>query len=83
MSVNLRGSRRTHARRSLAALHVGRMEFELFAREVPRTAENFRALCAGDRGVGRDTGAALDYTASKFHRIVPGFMAQVWGHTGD
>lgn len=55
---------------------VGRLEFELFAREVPRTAENFRALCAGDQGVGRETGVALDYTSSTFHRIIPGFMAQ-------
>ena len=55
---------------------VGRVEFELFKREVPRTAENFRCLFTGERGTGRESGLALDYTASTFHRIIPGFMAQ-------
>ena len=37
---------------------------------VPRTAENFARLCTGDN-VNGDT-----YVGSKFHRIIPGFMAQ-------
>lgn len=48
----------------------GRLEIELFADVVPRTAENFRCLCTGERG--RD----LHYKGATFHRIVPGFMAQ-------
>ena len=37
---------------TIAGKPVGRVEFELFAGETPRTAENFRALCTGERGVG-------------------------------
>lgn len=48
----------------------GRLEFELFADVVPRTAENFRCLCTGERGKG------LHFEKSVFHRIIPGFMAQ-------
>mmetsp|Transcript_13452 Transcript_13452/g.18411 ORF Transcript_13452/g.18411 Transcript_13452/m.18411 type:complete len:302 (+) Transcript_13452:322-1227(+) len=55
---------------------VGKMEFELFAQDCPRTAENFRLLCTGEKGRGRDTGSELFYEGCPFHRIVPGFMAQ-------
>ncbi|CEP18822.1 hypothetical protein [Parasitella parasitica] len=53
----------------------GRMTFKLFADTVPKTAENFRALCTGEKGVGK-SGKALHYKKSAFHRIIPGFMAQ-------
>ena len=53
----------------------GRVEFELFADVVPKTAENFRALCVGDRK--NKTGKRnLRFLGSAFHRVIRGFMAQ-------
>ena len=48
---------------------------ELFADTTPKTAENFRALCTGEKGIGR-SGKPLHYKGSTFHRIIPTFMCQ-------
>ena len=53
---------------------AGRIIFEL-APETPITSENFRALCTGERGLGR-AGKPLHFRGSKFHRIIPKFMIQ-------
>ena len=48
--------------------------FGLFGDTVPKTCENFRALCTGEKGMGK-LGKNLHFAGSKFHRIIPGFMA--------
>mmetsp|Transcript_15605 Transcript_15605/g.35018 ORF Transcript_15605/g.35018 Transcript_15605/m.35018 type:complete len:373 (-) Transcript_15605:71-1189(-) len=54
---------------------AGRVEFELFSNVAPKAAENFRALCTGEKGLGK-SGKPLHYKNTKFHRIIPGFMVQ-------
>ncbi|KAI3775826.1 hypothetical protein L1987_45580 [Smallanthus sonchifolius] len=53
-----------------------RIEIELFANVVPKTAENFRSLCTGERGIGSITGRPLHYKGTVFHLIRKGFLAQ-------
>lgn len=54
---------------------AGQIIIGLFGEVVPKTAENFRALCTGEKGVGVQ-GKRLWYKDTPFHRIIPGFMLQ-------
>ena len=60
---------------SIGGEPAGTLTLELFADVVPKTAENFRALCTGEKGTGK-SGKPLSYAGSPFHRIIPGFMIQ-------
>jgi peptidylprolyl isomerase len=60
---------------SIGGKPAGTLTLELFADTVPKTAENFRALCTGEKGMGK-SGKPLSYAGTPFHRIIQGFMIQ-------
>ena len=55
---------------TIGGQNAGRIVMALDTQNTPQTAENFRCLCTGEKG------GNLHFKGSKFHRVIPGFMAQ-------
>ncbi|ORX39187.1 cyclophilin-like domain-containing protein [Kockovaella imperatae] len=67
---------------TIAGQPAGRITFELYSAYLPKTTENFKALCIGDKT--NDAGVKLAYAGSSFHRCIKGFMLQAGDFTrGD
>eukprot|EP00667_Euglena_gracilis_P018476 EG_transcript_19643 len=57
-------------------VHAGRLIVELFVDQCPKTCENFRQLCTGEAGKGKESGKPLHYEGCRFHRSVRGALLQ-------
>ena len=60
---------------AIGARPIGRIEIALDVAAAPKTCENFRALCVGERA-SPSTRKPLHYASSVVHRVIPGFMIQ-------
>ncbi|KAI9813291.1 MAG: peptidyl-prolyl cis-trans isomerase cpr6 [Pycnora praestabilis] len=75
MAIEKSGRSRVFFDIQVGSRKEGRITFELYDDVVPKTAENFRALCTGEKGIGK-TGKPLHYKGSGFHRVIKQFMCQ-------
>ncbi|GBF90618.1 hypothetical protein Rsub_03190 [Raphidocelis subcapitata] len=57
-------------------LRAGRVVCELFEKDAPKTTENFRCLCTGEKGLGKASKKPLHLKGTRFHRVVAGFCCQ-------
>jgi len=60
---------------SIGGKPSGKIVFKLYSDLTPKTCENFRSLCTGEKGTGK-LGKPLHFKGSSFHRIIKGFMIQ-------
>jgi cyclophilin family peptidyl-prolyl cis-trans isomerase len=60
----------------VAPLRAGRLVIELFEKDAPKAAENFRCLVTGEKGLGKASKKPMHYKGVRFHRIVKGFCMQ-------
>ncbi|ETO10517.1 hypothetical protein RFI_26861 [Reticulomyxa filosa] len=61
---------------SIAGERVGKIIIELFNDICPKTCENFRCLCTGEKGISKKSEKPLCYKGNKFHRVIKNFMIQ-------
>merc|ERR1712071_98429 len=54
---------------------LGQVVMQLYKSVTPKTAENFRSLCTGEKGLGK-SGKPLHYKGCAFHRVIKDFMIQ-------
>ncbi|XP_076948839.1 peptidyl-prolyl cis-trans isomerase CYP19-2-like [Bidens hawaiensis] len=61
---------------SIDGTAAGRLVIELYKDQRPKAAENFRALCTGEMGIGITTGKPLHYKGSQIYYIHDGAFAE-------
>jgi len=67
-SATMSGNKRVFFDVEASGEKLGKIVMELRFDVTPRTCENFRALCTGEKGFG--------FKGSSFHRVIPNFMCQ-------
>merc|ERR1712194_672418 len=74
-SLRIRSNPKVYFDIDIGGEDAGRIIMQLRKDVVPKTAENFRALCTGEKGETKN-GVKMTYEGSSFHRVIPGFMCQ-------
>uniref|UniRef100_A0A0G4FU62 Peptidyl-prolyl cis-trans isomerase n=1 Tax=Chromera velia CCMP2878 TaxID=1169474 RepID=A0A0G4FU62_9ALVE len=63
---------------SVDGVRSGRLILGLYGELLPRTTKNFEEICRGSTPLpSAPAGKMMTFAGSVFHRIIPGFMAQV------
>ncbi|KAM7486144.1 hypothetical protein LguiA_002153 [Lonicera macranthoides] len=75
MRSEIMANRKVFSHMAIGDALAGRIVMELYTDTTPLIAENFRALCTSEKGVGK-SGRPLHYKGSCFYRVIPGFMCQ-------